>query len=207
MRPNRQHAHGNREAQTLGPMDTTPDEDVWIFAYGSLMWDPGFAYAESRRALLRGYHRSLCILSIRNRGTLERPGLALGLDRGGSCRGYAFRVAAPRWPEIGAELWRREMPTEVYQPRLLPVCLEGGNSVSALVFVARPRHPQYVCQLPDEQAAELVAQGAGTYGTALDYLRNTVRHLDEFGIADGPLHRVLTLAEVLWQRKGEEEGS
>jgi len=170
--------------------------DVWVFGYGSLMWDPGFPHVEMRRALLHGYHRALCILSVRNRGTRERPGLALGLVRGGSCRGFAFRIAAEHWPAVQPALWAREMTNAVYTPRTLPVRLEGGDRIEALVFVARPGHPQYRGDMPREQAAALVAQGVGAYGTALDYLRNVVRHLDEFGIADCPLHHVLTLAEA-----------
>lgn len=171
--------------------------DVWVFGYGSLMWDPGFPYIEMKRALLRGYHRALCILSVLNRGTRERPGLALGLVRGGSCRGFVFRIEAEQWPVVQPPLWAREMANAVYAPRMLPVRLEGGERIPALVFVARPDHPQYRGDMPPEQAAALVAQGVGGYGTALDYLRNVVRHLDEFGIADCPLHRVLTLAEAL----------
>jgi glutathione-specific gamma-glutamylcyclotransferase len=170
--------------------------DAWVFAYGSLMWDPCFPHVESRRALLRGYRRALCILSILNRGTADRPGLALGLDRGGSCRGFAFRIEARNVAAAKADLWRREMANAVYRPKTLSVELADGGRVPALVFVARREHPQYVGDLQPEQAATLVAQGAGAYGSALDYLRNVVRHLDEFGIADCPLHRVLRLAEA-----------
>ena len=171
-------------------------EDAWVFGYGSLMWDPCFPYVEARRALLRGYHRALCILSILNRGTVDRPGLALGLDRGGSCRGFAFRIDAPHLAVAKADLWRREMSHAVYQPKILTVSLEGAGRVPALVFIALREHAQYRGDLRPEQAATLVAQGAGTYGSALDYLRNVVRHLDEFGIDDCPLHRVLRLAEA-----------
>jgi glutathione-specific gamma-glutamylcyclotransferase len=170
--------------------------DAWVFGYGSLMWDPCFPYIEARSALLRGYHRALCILSIVNRGTADRPGLALGLDRGGSCRGFSFRIDAPHLAAAKADLWRREMAHAVYVPKVLPVELADGGRVPALVFVARREHPQYAGDLRPEQAAALVAQGAGAYGTALDYLRHVVRHLDEFGIDDCPLHRVLRLAEA-----------
>lgn len=179
-------------------LETWPGEgeDAWVFAYGSLMWDPCFPHVEARRALLRGYHRALCILSVLSRGTRDRPGLALGLDRGGSCRGFAFRIDRPHVAKAKADLWRREMTHEVYQPKTLPVELADGRRVPALVFIARREHPQYVGGLPPERAATLVTQGAGAYGTAIDYLRNVVRHLDDFGIGDCPLHRVLTLAEA-----------
>lgn len=145
----------------------------------------------------------MCILSIVNRGTAERPGLALGLDRGGSCRGFAFRIEAASIAEAKAELWRREMSHAVYRPRTLLVELADGRRVPALVFVARREHPQYMGDLAPERAAALVAQGLGAYGSALDYLRNVVRHLDEFGMDDCPLHRVLKLAEARAADAGE----
>jgi cation transport protein ChaC len=170
--------------------------DAWVFGYGSLMWDPCFRYVETRRALLRGYHRALCIRSFINRGTPEKPGLALGLDRGGSCSGFAFHLDPDDLTAGKTVLWQREMRNGVYRPKVLPVRLAGGERVPALVFVARPDHPQYAGELNTREAAALVAQGIGAYGTALDYLRNVVRHLDAFGIADCPLHRVLALAEA-----------
>lgn len=191
----------------LSPSDVAwppADADAWIFAYGSLMWNPCFPVADSRRALLHGWHRSLCILSILNRGTPERPGLALGLDRGGSCAGFAFRIAPAEVMAAREKLWRREMANSVYLPRVLPVRVHSGDRVPALVFVAQPEHPQYVGDLEPEQAAALVAQGVGGYGTALDYLRNVVRHLDEFGIRDCPLHTVLRLAEAASARLEEK---
>jgi glutathione-specific gamma-glutamylcyclotransferase len=178
--------------------ETWPAEerDPWVFGYGSLMWDPCFRYLETRRVLLRGYHRALCIRSFINRGTPEKPGLALGLDRGGSCSGFAFHLDPDNLAAAKAALWEREMRNGVYQPKVLPVRLAGGERVPALVFVARPDHPQYAGDLTPEESAALVARGIGAYGTALDYLRNVVRHLDAFGIADCPLHRVLRLAEA-----------
>jgi cation transport protein ChaC len=180
-------------AGRAGALDAAGGE-LWIFAYGSLMWEPNFPCAEVRPALLRGYHRALCILSIRNRGTQARPGLVLGLARGGSCAGMALRVAPEHRGATLAYLEDREMATMAYRPKLLPVRLNGGRSVPALAFVADPGHRQYVGDLPAQQAAALVRQGRGSYGTSLDYLRNAVAHLDAIGIADGPLHRVLALA-------------
>ena len=180
------------------------ERDAWVFGYGSLMWDPCFRYVEARRALLRGYHRALCIRSIINRGTPEKPGLALGLDRGGSCSGFAFRLDPDNLAAAKAALWEREMRNGVYRPKVLPVRLAGVERVPALVFVARPDHPQYAGELKSQEAALLVAQGAGACGTALDYLRNVVRHLDAFGIADCPLHCVLTLAEASAATAAEE---
>ena len=189
--------------ETLWP---APGADAWVFAYGSLMWNPCFPYEEARRARLFGWHRSLCILSVLNRGSFERPGLALGLDRGGSCAGIGFRLAAAEVVAARVRLWEREMAHAVYTPRIAPVRLHGGETVGALIFVARPGHPQYVGDLAPEKAAALVAQGVGAYGTALDYLRNVVRHLDDFGIEDRPLRTVLRLAEAAGGGEGKEAG-
>jgi cation transport protein ChaC len=171
--------------------------EFWVFAYGSLMWDPRFPSRESRRALLRGYHRSLCILSITNRGTVERPGLVVGLDRGGSCIGRAFRVAAEDGAPTLDYLQRRELATNAYVARLLAVRLDDDRIVRALAFVARPGHPQYVSGMAPEDRARLIRQGHGPYGSSIDYLRNVCSLLDAEQIPDTPLHRVLALAEAI----------
>ena len=171
-------------------------DGLWVFGYGSLMWEPGFEYAEARHARVFGYHRALCLLSVRNRGTPARPGLVLAMDRGGSCHGIAFRIAPPDVERTRRYLWEREMSTAAYRPALLTTRLSGGTRARALAFVARPDHAQYFRADTPEQAAALVRQGCGACGTALDYLRNVIRHLGEIGIADGPLHRVLAAAEA-----------
>jgi cation transport protein ChaC len=170
-------------------------DDLWVFGYGSLMWEPGFPHAEVRRARLFGWHRRLCLLSVQNRGTEDSPGLVLALDRGGSCQGLAFRVAAEHVETTRAYLWQREMYTGAYRPVSARVWLQDGGQATALTFAALPGHRQYFRPDSPEQAAELVRQGQGKMGTSLDYLRNVVRHLDDIGIADGPLHRVLAIAE------------
>lgn len=177
-------------------LDGGTDGPFWVFGYGSLMWEPGFEYEEARAARLWGYHRSLCLLSVRNRGTPERPGLVLALDRGGSCQGLAFRIPAEDAAATRAYLWQREMYTGAYRARMLPVRLADGRRVAALTFVARPDHAQYFCAASSEHAAEMVLQGQGRMGTSIDYLKNVVRHLDQLGITDGPLHQVLGLAEA-----------
>lgn len=170
-------------------------EDLWVFAYGSLMWQPDFDYVEARPALLRGYHRAMCILSTHYRGRAEAPGLVLGLDRGGSCRGRAFRVAAERAEAVIALLHDREMITGVYRPGPLPVTLDDGRRVAAHGFVVRRDHPQYRGRLRPDEAARLVRQGSGSRGSSRDYLASTVAHLDELGIRDGSLHRLLDLVD------------
>lgn len=165
--------------------------DFWVFAYGSLMWRPEFDYIEVRTAVIRGWHRAMCILSTRYRGQPDAPGLVLGLDRGGSCRGRAFRVDAGRADEVKAILHEREMITNVYKPRILPARLDDGRVVDAYGFVARRDHPQYVSGLSPEQAARLIRDAYGAKGPCREYLENTVRHLDELGIRDARMHRLL----------------
>jgi len=171
------------------------DGDFWVFAYGSLMWDPRFPVRESHPARLAGYHRALCILSIQNRGTPDQPGLVVGLKRGGSCVGRALFVERTHAPSTLDYLTQRELINHVYEPRLLPVRLKANAQVAALTFVARPDNPQYAGHLDTETQARYVLQGHGPYGSSLDYLRNVCRHLDEFGITDGPLHATLACAE------------
>ncbi len=177
------------------------DDGIWVFAYGSLMWRPNFPHVDARRALLRGYHRALCVYSVRYRGTHERPGLVLGLDRGGSCRGRALRVAAENVDAVTAYLNGRELVTGVYAPKFVNVRLEGGESVPAYVFLARRDHEQYAGKLPPERTAELLVKGRGLEGSGLEYLRNTIVHLDQLGIPDGPLHRILALAEAKAEKR------
>lgn len=159
-------------------------EDLWVFGYGSLIWKPGFPFAESIGARLHGYHRSLCVFSHVHRGTPERPGLVLGLDRGGICRGLAFRVAACNAIETVAYLRAREQATAVYLERHMPVRLEDGRSVRALVYVADRKHLQYAGRLPPEKLLELVRHGRGSSGENPDYVLQTHEHLRRMGVFD-----------------------
>ena len=172
-------------------MKKSDSGDIWVFGYGSLMWDQGFPHVARAAALLRGYHRALCLYSRFHRGTLERPGLVLGLDRGGSCRGLAFRVAGGEARAVLGYLDERELVSYAYRRRLLPLRLDGQGEVRAHVYVADRDHSQYAGRLPPDEIVELVVQGVGVSGTCYDYLENTVRHLDRLGIEDGPLHALL----------------
>jgi len=167
------------------------DGDRWVFGYGSLMWDPGFAHAERQPALVRGYHRDMCILSLRYRGTPEQPGLVLGLRQRGSCRGIAYRVEDHDWPEARAYLHQREMVTYAYHPRRVPARLADGRRVVCHTFVADPSHRQYAGHLPLAERLGLLRQGIGPKGSARDYLASTVAHLDDLGIRDGHMHDLL----------------
>jgi glutathione-specific gamma-glutamylcyclotransferase len=165
-------------------------DDLWIFGYGSLMWRPGFPFMERRRAQLHGYHRSLCVFSHVHRGTPDTPGLVLGLDRGGRCRGVAFRIARPDVGDTLAYLRQREQATAVYLERRVLVHLEDGRRARALTFVVDRRHPQYAGRLPHEDVMRLVRQGVGLSGANPDYIRATHRHLIEIGVSDPILARI-----------------
>jgi cation transport protein ChaC len=179
-----------------------PTADLWVFAYGSLMWRPGFAYAEARRARLTGYRRAFCIYSVHHRGTPERLGLVLGLDRGGVCEGVAYRVAAPQVTATRAYLRTRELVNGIYREAFLPVELEHPRAETmALAYVVERAHPTYAGQLPLSLQARLIRAGKGRSGTNLDYLVSTVRHLAELGIRERELERLVTLVGSLaWAR-------
>ena len=168
----------------------------WFFAYGSLMWDPPFTPTQTQPARLYGYHRSFCVNSETYRGTPENPGLVLGLDRGGSCCGLVFRVAPQNVNDTIAYLDEREQVTKVYCPHFFDTKLKDGRMVKAYTFVVRREHEQYAGAMSLEEQARLVSQGVGQKGPALDYLANTVGHIDELGIKDTDLHKVLKMARA-----------
>jgi cation transport protein ChaC len=192
------------DATPLLPADTllppaAPELDadghLYVFGYGSLIWKPGFPYAGMHPALLRGWHRRFCLWSRLYRGTPEAPGLVLGLDRGGACRGVAFQVPGTAAEAVLAYLQEREMPTAeaVYERRLLPVrLLDSGREVRAVAFVANRRHPSY-CRPCPQTAAAAIARGVGQAGPNRDYLLNTVAHLRAMGVRDAGLDRVAAL--------------
>lgn len=172
-------------------------QDLWVFGYGSLMWRPGFAFAERRAARLHGYHRSFCVYSHVHRGTPERPGLVFGLDAGGSCRGVAFRVEAARADATRTYLREREQVTSVYVERVAPVVLvDGMQRVDALCFVVDRAHHQYAGRLDFERQVDLITHGVGQSGRNPDYLHSTIQHLDEAGISDGELTRLWQAVEA-----------
>lgn len=173
----------------------TGSAPLWVFGYGSLMWRPGFAYEACEPALLRGYHRAFCVYSVHHRGTAQRPGLVLGLDRGGACRGRAYRVAARNAEAIIAYLDEREQVTAVYLCRMVTLEI-GGKRVAAMTYVADRGHSQYAGKLASRRVAEIILGGRGVSGENPEYLENTVAHLDELGIADGPLHELLELVRA-----------
>ena len=184
-------------------MASLPRGEFWVFGYGSLMWSPCFAYREKRLARAHGFHRALCILSTRYRGTHQKPGLVMGLCPGGSCWGMAFRIGDRDVRRCLVQLWQREMPRRVYRPRLVPVRLRSGRRLRALAFVADPSHPAYVRELDLHGRARLVAQGIGQRGPCVDYIKNTLDHMHAVGVRDPHLERVLGAALSL---RGEGPG-
>ncbi|QPC85677.1 gamma-glutamylcyclotransferase [Mesorhizobium sp. NBSH29] len=168
--------------------------DFWVFGYGSLIWRPGFAHVETKRAHLRGYRRALCVISHVHRGTEKRPGLVMGLDRGGSCVGLAFRVPGDLRGEVLDYLRARELVTHVYLERHLPVRLDDGQVVEALCYTVDRTHPQYAGRLQEGEAAAIISGAVGQSGGNEEYVANTVAHLRALGIRDHWLERVVALA-------------
>jgi glutathione-specific gamma-glutamylcyclotransferase len=180
-----------------------PKGELWVFGYGSLMWSPCFAYREKAPARIHGYHRALCILSTRYRGTHHRPGLVMGLCRGGSCWGMVYRISASQVRGALRRLWHREMPRRVYEPKLVRAQVAGsGRTVRALAFLADPSHPSYVRELDLHGRARLVAQGIGQRGPCVDYIRNTLEHMHAVGVRDPHLERILHAALALRKNRG-----
>jgi cation transport protein ChaC len=163
--------------------------DTWVFGYGSLMWDPGFPFLDRAPALLGGYHRAMCIYSHVWRGTPVTPGLVLGLDRGGACRGVAFRVAGEARRRVLDYLDARERVTDVYLRRAVAVRI-NDRRVIAQAYVVDRTHPQYAGKLDAEDAARLIRQGSGRGGANTQYFENAIRHLRELGVRDKALEGI-----------------
>jgi cation transport protein ChaC len=160
--------------------------DVWLFGYGSLIWNPIVHFEERRVARLHGYHRRFCLWSHVNRGSLQKPGLVLGLDSGGSCRGVAFRIAAHHAIDELRLLWRREMVLGAYCPRWATIDA-GEEELRAIAFFVNREHANYAGKLPLETVIKTLVSTRGQLGTPADYLFETVRGLIEHGVRDAYL--------------------
>ena len=170
-------------------------EDLWIFGYGSLMWRPGFEFLEQVPARLIGEHRALCVYSFDHRGTPEKPGLVLGLDRGGACRGIAFRIAAASRDDVINYLRGREQTTHVYREVTRSVWLENDarERVAALAYVVDRGHVQYAGRLSLHEQLRYVRQGHGRSVNNRDYVLETVRSIEAQGFRDSQLHQLALL--------------
>jgi cation transport protein ChaC len=174
------------------PQTEPAKDDLWVFGYGSLMWRPGFEFVEQVPARLIGEHRALCVYSFDHRGTPEKPGLVLGLDRGGACRGIAFRVAARLRRQTIEYLRSREQTTHVYREVVRSVWLadDARRRVSALTYVVDRGHVQYAGRLPPAEQLRIVLQGHGRSGNNRDYVLSTVRAIEAQGFRDRDLHQL-----------------
>jgi len=183
--------------------------DLWVFGYGSLMWRPGFDMLERVPAKLIGMHRSLCVFSFVHRGTPERPGLVLGLDRGGMCRGIAYRVAASKRDKTIAYLRGREQVTSVYLETVRGITLEDESrrQVRALCYIVDRGHVQYAGRLTVDESVHYVRQGHGRSGNNRDYVLETVRALETLGYRESDLHliaeRLKGVHEAVVNNRGE----
>lgn len=187
---------------------TAGDEqaDLWVFAYGSLMWRPGFPFVEVARARVTGYSRRFCVASVHHRGTAARPGLVLGLDRGGVCDGLVYRVAASEARATLAYLREREQVNGVYREVRIEAEIaaedrnRGRASVVAVAYLVERAHPSYVGRLPLARQARLIAGARGLSGVNLDYLVNTMRHMRQLGIREPELERLLGFVGAVLER-------
>lgn len=167
--------------------------DRWVFGYASLIWRPEFHAAEHRPALVHGWHRALRMRSRVNRGTPQQPGLVFALLPGGACRGVAFRLRAESADEELERLWAREMPTGVYDARLLP-CRTAHGPVMALAFTLSRRSEACLSRLPDAEMLHVLRHARGRYGSTLDYLTQTAAALQQQGVRDREIQRLMALA-------------
>lgn len=158
-------------------------ESLWVFGYGSLIWQPEFAFTERRIGTVRGYHRRFCLLQRRFRGSVERPGLVLALDRGGLCRGVAFRLADDDPHATLLPVWRREMRGNGYLGRWVTVETDQGP-VTALTFVVNRASDRYTGRLTEPEIADRIATGAGHLGPSAEYLFRTAEACAREGILD-----------------------
>ncbi len=179
--------------QTVSQWQALPDTDLWVFGYASLIWRPEFEFTEQRLAKVHGYHRALKMWSRINRGTPERPGLVFALLIGGSCHGVVFRIPKPRGEMALRQLWPREMPNPVYDPKWLR-CQTAQGTVTALAFTLSRRSPNFTGTLHPDQYREIFAKAVGRFGSTLDYAQLTFDHLQAMGIHDQALGRLLRLA-------------
>lgn len=184
------------------------DDRLWVFGYGSLIWDPGFAHEERVIARLDGWRRSFCMWSIHHRGTPEAPGLVLALDptAGAACEGVALAVPDADRDEVLDYLRSRELITSAYLEIVHPVGLADGRRVEAVAFVVDPAHPQYCGGLSPEDQARIILHARGGRGPNADYLFNTARHLAEMGIEDPDLSRLAERVRALQNGAAQPPG-
>ncbi len=194
------------EAQKVGPFSVLTHQErdenrkqflkkesikdgLWVFGYGSLIWNPAFNFVEKRKAHIFGFHRKFCLHLTIGRGSPEKPGLMLALDKGGSCKGIAFKIAEDQIHSETEILWMREMISGAYQPRWLTIHTDLG-SVRGFTFVVNQKHERYLNNLNLDQTCKAISMGEGQLGSCRDYLFHTVEGLEELDIRDSYLKRL-----------------
>lgn len=168
----------------------TPGEDVWVFGYGSLMWNPAINVIDSRKARLQGFQRNFCLTIAFGRGTPEKPGLMLALDEGGDCVGVAHRITAAEVESELTILWQREMISGAYDPRWVRTEIDGMGEMQSLTFVINRNHPRYEGRVSAGEMAARIAEAEGVFGTNRDYLYRMNAHLNSLGVSDGPMQEL-----------------
>jgi cation transport protein ChaC len=180
-----------------------PPGDVWVFGYGSLIWNPTIHFTEKRVGHVTGYHRRFCLWTHLGRGNPECPGLLLGLEHGGSCSGLAFRIPTDQAEHECRIIWHREMISGSYVPRWVDVRTDAGP-VRAIAFIINREHVRYAGRLSDEKVADAIFSAEGSLGNCADYLINTADHLEKLGILDAPLRHLRD--EVLRRCQDKKSG-
>jgi cation transport protein ChaC len=188
-----EHRAGVEAILKARPGDGVGDDGVWVFAYGSLIWNPMIHFTEKRVATVHGYHRRFCLWTHLGRGSAAVPGLILGLDYGGACRGLAYRIAPAQAREELGLLWRREMVTGSYVPRWVRMVTREGGRGWAIAFVINHGHERYAGALSEARIVESISRAKGPLGLCASYLFDTASHLEQLGIRDPNLFRLRDL--------------
>ena len=175
--------------------DSNSNKNIWVFAYGSLIWNPSFNFDLRRRAHLFGFHRRFCLRTTITRGSPEKPGLVLGLDRGGSTKGILFRIPASIAARECDVIWKREMLSGAYLPSWVKVKANNGKAIKALTFVIKRNHPSFAAPMPDKDSVKIIAEAKGIIGSNSEYLFNTEEALNAEGIKDNKLKKLSAMVK------------
>lgn len=202
MKPNINFVHMSPEEKHQSLLETRAgrprDEPMWVFGFGSLMWNPCFDYDVKTAAVLKGYDRKFHIWTTRARGTPDNPGLGLCLeDCSGACRGVAFRLVEDDVEAAWERLWEREMGSGIYHPVWVSLESEDHERIVALTFVVNREHPHYAGPMPSERMADIMAGAKGSYGLCRDYLAGTIEEMRKLDVSDSDLEELLSRVDEI----------
>ena len=202
MKPNINFVHMSPEEKQQSLLETRAgrpsDEPMWVFGFGSLMWNPCFDYEIKTAAVLKGYDRKFHIWTTRARGTPDNPGLGLCLeDCAGACRGVAFRLVEGDVEAAWERLWEREMGSGIYRPVWVSLESEDHDRIVALTFVVNREHPHYAGPMPSERMADIMAGAKGSYGLCRDYLAGTIEEMRKLDVSDSDLEELLSRVDAI----------